>query len=78
MGGLVLVAIAAPMLLGGIVISGKSIKVDFTISGQWTQMYQQATQPTSTVLRMPLNSSVQAWAANIRLRLRRRCCWAVL
>lgn len=29
MGGLVLVAIAAPMLLGGIVISGKSIKMDF-------------------------------------------------
>ena len=30
MGGLVLVAIASPMLLGGIVFSGKSIKVDFT------------------------------------------------
>lgn len=30
MGGLVLVAIAAPMLLGGIVISGKAIKMDFT------------------------------------------------
>lgn len=29
MGGLVLVAIAAPMLLGGIVLSGKSIKMDF-------------------------------------------------
>jgi flagellar biosynthesis protein FlhB len=28
MGGLVLVAIAAPMLLGGIVISGKSINPD--------------------------------------------------
>ncbi|WP_312243105.1 flagellar biosynthesis protein FlhB [Pantoea sp.] len=30
MAGLVLIAIAAPMLLGGIVISGKAIKVDFT------------------------------------------------
>ncbi|OQP29608.1 flagellar biosynthesis protein FlhB [Pantoea latae] len=29
MAGLVMVAIAAPMLLGGLVISGKSIKVDF-------------------------------------------------
>lgn len=29
LGGLVLVAIASPMLLGGVVISGKSIKVDF-------------------------------------------------
>jgi len=29
MGGLVLVAIAAPMLLGGVLISGKAIKVDF-------------------------------------------------
>lgn len=29
MAGLVLVAIAAPMLLGGVVISGKAIKVDF-------------------------------------------------
>lgn len=29
MGGLVVVAIAAPMLLGGIVLSGKSIKMDF-------------------------------------------------
>ena len=30
MAGLVMIAIAAPMLLGGIVISGKAIKVDFT------------------------------------------------
>ncbi len=37
-----------------------------SISLQCDQMYQPPTLPTSTAFRMPLNSSVQAWAANMR------------
>ncbi len=66
LGGLVLVAIAAPMLLGGIVISGKSIKLDFTklnplpgfkrmFAGQaWTELFK-------GILKAILVGSVAGW-----------------
>lgn len=56
MAGLVLIAIASPMLLGGIVISGKAIKMDFT-----------KLNPLSGLKRM---FAAQAWAELLKAILK--------
>ncbi|WP_130835266.1 flagellar biosynthesis protein FlhB [[Erwinia] mediterraneensis] len=66
MAGLVLVAIAAPMLLGGIVISGKSIKVDIKklnpLSGLKRMIAGQAwSELLKGILKAVLVGSVAGW-----------------
>jgi len=66
MSGLVLVAIAAPMMLGGIVLSGKAIKVDFgklnPLKGLKRMMAAQAwAELLKAILKAALVGSVTGW-----------------